>query len=70
MEQDEVGHYFTISQASFSEFKDRGSKFLAYAYPLAGSDDFKKILSQLKKEHPKATHHCFAYRLGLTGETN
>ena len=56
--------YFTISKPAVAEFKDRGSKFLAYAYPIATSDDFKKLLQQLKKEHPKAAHHCFAYRLG------
>ena len=56
--------YFTIDRASAAEFKDRGSKFLAYAYPIESVADFKKILQQLKKEHPKAVHHCFAYRLG------
>jgi uncharacterized YigZ family protein len=57
-------HYYTIDKPSFAEFKDRGSRFLAYAYPLGSTDEFKKQLQQLKKEHPKAVHHCFAYRLG------
>ena len=56
--------YFTIERPSVAEFKDRGSKFTAYAYPIETVADFKKILQQLKKEHPKAVHHCFAYRLG------
>ena len=56
--------YFTIERASVAEFKDRGSKFLAHAYPINNVADFKKILQLLKKEHPKAVHHCFAYRLG------
>ena len=56
--------YFTISKPAVAEFKDRGSKFLACAYPIATADDFKKLLQQSKKEHPKAAHHCFAYRLG------
>ena len=56
--------YFTIDRPSVAEFKDRGSKFTAYAYPIETVADFKKILQQLKKEHPKAVHHCFAYRLG------
>jgi uncharacterized YigZ family protein len=59
--------YNTIEKASFAEFKDRGSKFLAYAFPIVNTDDFKKYLQQLKKEHPKAVHHCFAYRIGLDG---
>ena len=58
------GFYFTISKPAVAEFKDRGSKFLACAYPIATADDFKKLLQQSKKEHPKAAHHCFAYRLG------
>jgi uncharacterized YigZ family protein len=56
--------FYTIDKPSFAEFKDRGSKFLAYAFPAATADHFKKHLQQLKKEHPKAVHHCFAYRLG------
>ena len=56
--------YFTIAKPAIAEFKDRGSKFLACAYPIATADDFKKLLQQSKKEHPKAAHHCFAYRLG------
>src|SRR3954452_14332036 len=59
--------YYTISQIAFAEFKDRGSRFLAYAYPIQSSEEFKNYLQQLKKEHPKAVHHCFAYRVGLDG---
>lgn len=57
--------YYTIEQAAVAEFKDRGSRFLAYAFPMQTTDDFKKQLLALKKEHSKANHHCFAYRLGL-----
>jgi uncharacterized YigZ family protein len=57
--------YYTIEKTSFAEFKDRGSKFLAFSYSISSADDFKKQLQQLKKEHPKAVHHCFAYRLGI-----
>lgn len=60
-------HYYTIEKPSVAEFKDRGSKFIAYAYPIQSSDDFKKYLQLLKKEHAKAGHHCFAYRIGLDG---
>jgi uncharacterized YigZ family protein len=59
--------YTTIEKAVSAEFKDRGSRFIAYAFPLATADDFKESLQQLKKEHPKAVHHCFAYRIGLDG---
>lgn len=60
-------YYQTIDKPAMAEFKDRGSKFIAYAYPVETVDAFKQQLQQLKKEHPKAVHHCFAYRLGVDG---
>ncbi len=64
---EEKGIYNTITQPSTAEFKDRGSKFFAFAFPITTADDFKKQLQILKKEHPKAVHHCFAYRIGTDG---
>ncbi len=58
-------HYHTIEKESIAEFKDRGSRFLGYAFPIQTVDHFKKRLKALKEEHPKAAHHCFAYRIGL-----
>ena len=55
----------TIEQPTFGEFKDKGSKFLAYTTPLSIEADFPLFLDKIKKEHPKARHHCFAWRLGL-----
>ena len=60
-------YYQTIEQSAIAEFKDRGSKFIAYAYPVQTVENCKDYLEQLKKEHPKAVHHCFAYRLGFDG---
>jgi uncharacterized YigZ family protein len=57
--------YYTIEKPATAEFKDRGSKFLAYAYPIQSIEEFKSRLADLKKEHAKAVHHCFAYRLGI-----
>jgi uncharacterized YigZ family protein len=62
-----MDHYFTIEKSSQAEFKDRGSRFIAYVNPVDSVEKFKKLLKELKKEHPKATHHCFAYRIGLEG---
>ena len=59
--------YYTIEKPAVAEFKDRGSKFIAYAYPITSVESFKKHLSELKKENPKAAHHCFAYRIGIDG---
>ena len=60
-------YYYTIDRSSVAEFRDRGSKFLAYSFPVNSANDFKERLAEVKKEHPKATHHCFAYRIGLDG---
>jgi len=49
------------------EFKDRGSKFIAYAYPVQTEEEALMHLATLRKEHPKARHHCFAWRLGADG---
>ena len=59
--------YYTIEKPVTAEFKDRGSKFLAYGFPIQAIGEFKTHLAALKKEHPKAAHHCFAYRLGVDG---
>lgn len=59
--------YTTITAPATAEFRDRGSKFLAYAYPLNHVDEVKSFISELKKEHPKAVHHCYAYRIGIDG---
>jgi uncharacterized YigZ family protein len=61
-------YYNTIEQTGHAAYTDRGSKFTAYVFPLADVNDFKEKLAAIKKEHPKATHHCFAYRLGLNGD--
>lgn len=59
--------YYTVQQEGFAEFKDKGSRFLAFVIPLASVDDFKKSMEAIKKQHPKASHYCFAYRIGLDG---
>lgn len=61
--------YTTIEKAGTAEFRDRGSRFIGYAFPVNSVEQFKKELEQIKKEHSKATHHCFAYRIGLDGNS-
>ena len=67
MEMTEQDHYLTVDRPATAEFKDRGSKFIAYVYPVETVEAFKQYLQALKKEHPKAVHHCFAYRIGTDG---
>jgi uncharacterized YigZ family protein len=59
--------YQTIAKETVAEFKDRGSRFIAYGFPIGSVEEFKKRLKELKHEHPKAVHHCFAYRIGFDG---
>lgn len=50
-------------------FKEKASKFIGYAFPITDEQEVKSILENLKKEHHKARHVCYAYRLGKNGET-
>lgn len=59
--------FLTIAGPATGEFKDRGSKFIAYAFPAETEEECLAHLETVKKEHPKARHHCFAWRLGLDG---
>ena len=59
--------YYTIEKKATAEYKDRGSRFIASVFPVKTTEDFKERMNEIKKEHPKATHYCFAYRLGLDG---
>ena len=60
-----MDHFFTISKIAEAEYKDRGSRFIAIAFPLTNKIEFKEKLSGIKEKYPKASHYCFAYRLGL-----
>ena len=60
--------YKTIAAPSFGEFKDRGSKFLAYAYPVENEEVIKQVLQEKREEFPDATHHCYAWVLGAGQE--
>ena len=61
--------YLTIATPAEAIYKERSSKFLAYAYPISSEAEAKELLDILRKEYYDATHHCYAYRLGPTGET-
>ena len=59
--------YRSLAAPSTGEFKDRGSRFLAYAWPVRTEAEALEHLEALRKEHFKARHHCFAWRLGPDG---
>ena len=56
--------YHTIEQAAEGVFRDKGSRFIGYAYPIDSEGEIKDILAGLRSIHPKARHFCWAYRLG------
>ncbi|MEM0994726.1 MAG: YigZ family protein [Bacteroidota bacterium] len=57
--------YQTIERSSTGAFKDRGSKFFAYAFPVETRAAITDALETVKKKHFKARHYCYAYRLGM-----
>ncbi|MEG0760769.1 uncharacterized protein, YigZ family [Chryseobacterium piscicola] len=48
--------------------KEKGSKFIGFAFPINNETELKTALEKIRTEHPKATHHCYAFRMGLKGE--
>lgn len=61
--------YLTISGPSEGQYKEKGSKFLAFAYPVASEQDVKDSLDELRKKYYDARHHCYAYVLGADRTT-
>lgn len=61
-------HFQTIAAEATGEFKDRGSKFLAFAYPVQSEEECLQLIENQRKIHFKANHHCFAWRLGTDGQ--
>ena len=58
--------YKTIETPSEGIYKEKGSKFIGFAFPLFSEEEFKEKLQQLKKDYHDAGHHCYAFKLGLT----
>lgn len=59
----------TISNESTGLYKEKGSKFFAYARRVDDVTATKTFLTEIKALHPKARHYCYAYRIGLTGDS-
>lgn len=60
--------YLTINKASKGIYRDKGSKFIALAYPCSSENHAKVMIADVKKEFFDAHHHCFAYVLGFENE--
>lgn len=59
----QVQEFKTIEIPCEGEYKEKGSKFLAFAYPVQSEEEIKMLIESLKKSHHSARHHCWAYRL-------
>ncbi len=60
----ESDSYTTIKSASRGIFKEKGSHFLAFAYPVSNLEEIKQIIDKIRKENHEARHHCYAYMIG------
>ena len=60
--------YRSVAAPSQGLFKDNGSRFIAFAYPVESEEEVRAIVSGLRKEYHDARHHCYAYRLGYKGD--
>lgn len=60
----EVDTYKTIEGPSEGIYKEKGSRFLAFAFPVSAIEEIKPIIESIRKQHHEARHHCYAYMLG------
>ena len=60
-----VDFFLTIEKPSVAEFKDKGSKFIGYVFPITSEDEVKVCIDELKKKHHAARHWCYAWQLGM-----
>ena len=60
--------YLTIEAAAETACRERSSKFLSFIYPVHNEEEIREALDALRKRYFDATHHCYAWRLGPTGE--
>ncbi len=63
-----IDTYLTLKEIASAEFKDKGSRFIAYVFNANSEEEFTRQLQQLKEKYFKARHHCYAYRLGIEGD--
>ena len=56
--------YLTIKAFSQGLYTEKGSRFIAQAWPVTNQKEIKSILENIRKEHHSARHHCFAWMLG------
>lgn len=63
-----IDTFLTIKNPSQGEYKEKGSKFIAFAFQVKTEDEVKERLDETRKKYYDARHHCYAYQLGQNGE--
>jgi len=63
-----IESYNTITEKSIGEYREKGSKFIAYAHHVKEEEEIKELLEFYRAEHHKARHWCYAYRLDNEGK--
>lgn len=61
-------YYYSIKNVVEGGYREKGSKFLSFAFPVKDMDDIDAAMEEVKSIHPTARHYCYAYRLGIDGE--
>lgn len=63
-----IDTFLTIKEPSEGEYKEKGSKFIAFSFQVRTEDEVKERLDETRKKYYDARHHCYAYQLGQDGE--
>jgi len=66
---DSTDLYYTTADSSTGDYREKGSKFLSYQYHVTSIEQVEARLEEVHALHPKGRHHCYAYRLGITGKS-
>ena len=56
--------YFTISESTTAEYKEKGSKFIAFSHGVSSEQEIKEIIQETKKKYYDARHVCYGYIIG------
>jgi len=64
---DIIDQYYTIAAPTEGLYKEKGSKFISYAYPVKNEEEVEARLLEVRDLHHKARHHCYAYEIGIDG---
>ena len=62
-----IDQYYSIKDSTEGQYKEKGSKFISYAYSVTSEEQVEERLEEIRNLHHKARHHCYAYKIGIDG---